>query len=170
MSTETVEVPLSQGLVAIIDAADAEAVLAHKWYAHRDGRTFYAQRKVRRPDGTRANLRLHTSLTGWPLTDHRNSEGLDNRRANLREATKAENNRNTAPQANNKSGYRGVSRKKGTRKWRAYIRVDGNSIHLGYYSTAEDGARAYDAAALELHGEFDSLNFPDHPDAQGVAA
>lgn len=157
-----VEVPLTQGLVALVDEVDADAVLAHRWHAHRDTRNnFYALRSVRRPDGKQATLPLHTFLTGWPLVDHRNGDGLDNRRSNLRAATNAENQRNRGLPANNTSGYKGVTWNKPAGKWQAGIRVDGRLLALGRYTDPEAAARAYDAAALLHFGEFAWLNFPD---------
>lgn len=155
-----VEVPLSQGYVAIVDAADAERVLAHKWHARQNGRNVYAIREVRR-NGKRTRLLLHKFLTGFERTDHRNGNGLDNRRLNLREVTTGENLQNSRRRLDNSSGFKGVSWHKGHDKWRAYIAVSGQRPrHLGYYSTAEEAACAYDAAARELHGEYATVNFP----------
>lgn len=157
------EVPLSRGLVAIVDDEDAAAVLAAgKWSATRSpsNRTWYAVRPLRGDDGVRRLVKLHTYLTGWPLVDHRNGDGLDNRRANLRPATHAENSRNVARRADNTSGHKGVSWAPHTNRWRALIVVDGRRTHLGYYPDPVDAARAYDAAAIEQHGDYAALNFP----------
>lgn len=158
----TIEIPLTQGQFALVDDEDAAAVLAHKWYAVRSvpGYTFYADRKIRRPDGSRAHMKLHTFLTGWPLVDHINLDGLDNRRSNLRPATTAQNARNQRRYRNNTSGYKGVTWHRRDQNWQAYIRVDGCRHHLGAHVTPEEAARAYDAAAREYFGEFAYLNFP----------
>lgn len=156
----TRQIPLTQGLVAIVDEADAIAVLAYRWHAYRDGRTFYAKREIRRQDGSRTTLRLHNFLTGWSMTDHRNGDGLDNRRSNLRQATTAQNNANLRRGVRNTSGFKGVNWSKKSSVWRAEIRANGQSRFLGHHSTPEEAARAYDAAARELHGEFACLNFP----------
>lgn len=156
MSASTI--PLTQGLVALVDEEDYDIVRVHKWLAHRDGRTFYAERAVAREGGRQRTVRLHTFLTGWPLVDHRNGDGLDNRRANLRPATKSQNSANRPIGRNNSSGFKGVDRNKG--QWRAQIRVSGTKFHLGYFDSAEAAAGAYDLAAVEAFGEFATLNFP----------
>ena len=157
----TVQVALTQGYVAVIDAADAHLVLAHRWHVRPSGRTVYAQRGVQRPDGTWRKQALHQFLTGYAITDHINGDGLDNRRSNLREVTAVENGRNRRRDRDNTSGFKGVCWHKRDRKWQAGIRDGGKSPrHLGYFSTAEEAAHAYDAAAREMHGEYATLNFP----------
>ena len=103
-------------------------------------------------------------VVGRPLTrddivDHINQDPLDNRRQNLRLATRSQNAANLGPYANNTSGYKGVDFNRG--KWRARITQDGVRYFLGTFDTAEDAARAYDQKALELFGEFASLNFSE---------
>lgn len=155
-----VEVPLSKGYVAVIDAADAERVCAYKWHAHFNGRNVYAVRDVRR-NGKRTTVKLHKFLTGYERTDHRNGNGLDNRRSNLRAVTTGENIQNSRRRSDNTAGFKGVAWHKGHRKWRAYIGAGGQSPqHLGYFATAEEAAHAYDDAARELHGEYATVNFP----------
>lgn len=151
-----ISVPLSQGFEALIDDEDAEAVLAHKWSASVREDTVYAVRTA----GGRM-VTLHTFLTGYALTDHINGNGLDNRRANLREATVTQNAANARVPRTNTSGYKGARYNKNARKYQAQIRVDGRQRHLGYFLTLEEAARAYDSAAVEMHGEFARLNFPE---------
>ncbi len=155
----TVEVNLSQGYVAIVDVEDAH-VLAYKWSARRSGRTVYAHRTVRRADGRRTSQTLHQFLTGYAITDHINGDGLDNRRSNLREATVSENGHNRRRDSDGQSGFKGVSWHARSGKWQALIRANGPQRFLGYFATAGEAARAYDAAARELHGSFATVNFP----------
>ena len=98
----------------------------------------------------------------WPPEeiDHKNNDPSDNRLANLRLATDSQNQANTPKQAHNTSGFKGVSWFRRDRKWRAEIQKDGKSRHLGYFADPVDAARAYDAKAKELHGDFARLNFP----------
>lgn len=154
-------VSLSRGLVAIVDDGDYAAVAAAgKWHAVPSHRTFYARRNVSRADGGRGMVALHTFLTGWPLVDHINGDGLDNRRVNLRPATRDQNQANKRGYRNNTSGFKGVTWHTPLRCWRARIGVQGKKLSLGLHPTAEAAGRAYDAAAVEYFGEFAALNFP----------
>lgn len=160
----SVEIQLSQGLVALVDDEDAGRVLAAgKWWAKRDKNTVYASRTIRRPDGRRTSQSMHSFLTGWALTDHINGNGIDNRRSNLREATDTQNLHNQGLSKNNRSGYKGVHWRKTTRRWKAVIGVNGTQRILGEFHTREEAGRAYDDAARELYGEFARLNFPSPP-------
>lgn len=155
-------VPLTQGYCALVDDADFDRVMAAgPWQAtpSRGGRV-YAQRHVRRRDGRKTSQKLHTFLTGWPEVDHRNGDGLNNRRENLRRVSRTQNNANARLRKDSTSGFKGVSWQKRDRTWYARIVVSGQRRFLGCFRTAEEAARAYDAAARELFGEFARPNFP----------
>lgn len=98
----------------------------------------------------------------WPngILDHEDRVKINNSIRNLREATDALNKRNQPAQRTNKSGYKGVCWHKGGRKWVASISLDNINRYLGLFASAEDAARAYDAAARGLSREFAFLNFP----------
>lgn len=164
----TVDVPLSQGHIAIVDAIDADLVLQHKWCAFPMGNTVYAQRCAKREGGGWTTVYLHKFITGYKETDHRNGNGLDNRRENLREATRSQNlcNRHTDIGA---SGFRGVTWADRQHAWKAQIGSGGKHFNLGYFSTAEEAALVRDNAARDLHGEFAILNFPA-PGERGINA
>jgi len=86
--------------------------------------------------------------------DHINGAGEDNRIINLREATRSDNARNARTSKRNTSGLKGVNFRPDRKKWRASIRVNRKSIHLGLFSTREEAHAAYVAAAASLHGAF----------------
>lgn len=141
------EIPLTQGHVARVDAADCEWLMAYKW-CYKQG---YAATRI----GTNANVRMHRLIAqaaDGVEVDHRNGDTLDNRRSNLRICTHAENLRNRKHHSNNTSGYKGVYQKRG--KWGAAIGVNYKRIHLGYFATAEEAGQAYDTAAQHYHGQF----------------
>ena len=160
-------IPLSgkhgEGLYALVDREDYHEAVKFVWCAERDPHTTYVQRKVRRPDGTRATQRLHRFLMpdAPDKVDHVNGDGLDNRRCNLRHATASENGRNRRRQRNNTTGFVGVGWRVDCGKFQAYARHNGRKHHVGYYTTAEEAARARDAYVRQHHGEFARFNFDD---------
>lgn len=92
----------------------------------------------------------------WPdeQIDHRNEVKSDNRIDNLRLSTNGSNRHNIGKNANNTSGYKGVSWCDYNRKWRACMRVNAKRSHLGYFDSAEQAAQAYREAAIKYHGDF----------------
>lgn len=163
-----VRVPLTRGMFALVDDGDAERVLAFKWCATRgvgwDG--FYAVRT----DQKRRTVLLHRFVLHAPfgsVVDHINHDGLDNRRTNLRLCTAAQNCWNRRYSLISNAGHRGVRLLKNGR-FRAAITVNKARLSLGCFASAEEAARAYDAAASEYFGEFARLNFPDASASVGV--
>lgn len=157
------QVPLSRGMSALVDDADYDRVMAMgRWCADPGGTTFYARKNLYQPGRKLTSLLMHAFLTGWSRVDHINGNGLDNRRANLRPATHAQNMRNKPMYRNNRSGFKGVYRRKN--RWCAQIKHEGKLRHLGSFAAAEEAARAYDIAARELFGEFARPNFPTPPE------
>lgn len=157
-STETTTIDLGNGTHAIIDTSDYDQVITGgPWHAHHSRRTIYAQRNVER-DGIWGTEYLHQFLTGHPMTDHKDSDGLNNQRANLRAATHSQNGANRRVGVSNTSGFKGVySRGKG--RWQAQIRQQGKRFTLGTHATAADAAMAYDRAAVRMFGEFANTNY-----------
>jgi hypothetical protein len=155
-------VPLSRGRFALVDDADYDAVMnAGPWHAYPGTGTYYARHSI---SPTR-QITLHAFLTGWCLVDHRNSDGLDNRRENLREATWMQNAANARRRKDNSSGFKGV-RQTRTGRWTAVIGDGtGRKRQVGTFDSDIEAAKAYDAAARARWGEFARLNFPDEENA-----
>ena len=154
---------IAAGRVALIDDADYELVMQHRWNVKEEVRNGlphgpYAMTSIKVEGKTRIVL-MHKMLTGWPRTDHIDHDGLNNQRSNLRPATGSQNQWNSRS-GKGTSKYKGVDWDKKARKWRAGIRPSGVRRWLGNFACEEDAARAYDAAALELFGEYACVNFP----------
>lgn len=141
--------------LALVDA-DVVSSLPHlNWCLGASG---YAQAKV---EGR--TLALHSLVVSAPEgyeIDHRNRDKLDNRRANLRVCTRAENNANRRPKRGASSAYKGVSWDKRRLRWVAQIMVNRRNRFLGSFFDELDAARRYDEAARELFGYYAYLNFP----------
>lgn len=152
-------IPLTQGKFAIVDAEDYAWLSQHKWCAAKDKATFYAHR------GSNGRLILmHREIMRAPkglMCDHRNHNGLDNRKSNLRLCTSAQNQYNKRPKKGCSSRYKGVILRRDCKKWRAKICLKRKRIHLGDFPDEIKAALAYDDKAIELFGEFAYLNFPE---------
>jgi hypothetical protein len=155
-----VEIPLTHGKIAIIDDEDI-GLMNLGWFAMKPTtgaharKTWYAVRTI--PGGT---AYLHREVLGivdsTVHVDHRNGDGLDCQRQNLREASPSQNGMNRGKPATNSSGFKGVNWHKKSGKWRTTLK----NKHLGLFLNPEDAAHAYDEAAIKDCGEFAKLNFP----------
>jgi hypothetical protein len=144
------------GHTVIVDDDDAHLATSFKWRVREySGGNFRACYNLQN-NGTQKTLFLHRQICQPPecmVVDHINGNSLDNRRANLRICTQAENLRNKRAYANNKTGLKGVHRVS-SNSYRAMISVDKNSIDLGCYPTPEQAHNAYQHASLKYHGQF----------------
>lgn len=152
-------VPLSRGLEAIIDAADAHLVEHRNWHAVRGtaGLQYAAGNTPRSGARSRPLQRMHRIIIAAPSgveVDHINGNGLDNRRCNLRPATSSQQNMNTRKRSDNSSGFKGVSWHTKAGKWRAVISANRKVLHLGYFESPDAAYEAYLAASSQHHGEF----------------
>ena len=161
-------IPLTQGKFALLDIGDLSLVRPHTWFASANPKDYaIACVKI---NGKKCRIGMHGLLLGLVqhpdlAVDHINGNSLDNRRSNLRPATVAENARNkTMP--HHTSRFKGVTYN-ATRprpaKWRAQIRFWGHLIHLGYFRTEVEAARAYNASARQYFGEYARLNLLSFP-------
>lgn len=162
-------IPLSAGKVALVDECDLEVVQKFKWCATKVGRhnKWYAMHTL--PDagnGKRKTLFMHRAIINAPphlQVDHRDNDGLNNRRKNIRLASTAQNhaNRRIVKKANATSPFKGVSYSKLRRKWYAKIKSDGKAEHLASCDSALQAALIYDDEARLRFGEFAAVNFPE---------
>lgn len=156
MGVSVKSIPLSQDQFAFVDDEDYLDLVYYTWSAafSPHTKTYYAVRSVRQPDGSTVQYKMHRQILGFPEqeVDHRNGETLDNRRFNLREATREQNMHNRGPHVRSKSGVKGVIAYRNG--YRSSIKSDGVQLFLGDYPTLELAAGAYQLAALCLHGEF----------------
>ena len=135
----------------ILDLEDFERFHDYKLYAVKGYAYVRPEAKL---------VSVHKLIVDYPIVDHINRDRLDNRKINLRAATKSQNAMNASKPKHNTSGFKGVSWCKLTKKWKAGIKANGRSKTLGYFVDILDAAKAHDAAALELFGDFAVLNFP----------
>jgi hypothetical protein len=136
------------------------------WYAHKGGAAsdnYYAARTqyLGTVKGKKRykTVMMHVEIFG-STCDHKNRNGLDNRRTNLRLATQSQQCINQNIRIDNKSGYKGVSFHKATGKWTVQLRFHGKQYYFGLYKSRKKAALKYDLIARKYFGEFAYLNFP----------
>jgi hypothetical protein len=152
---ESIKIPVGKNNYALVDPDDFEKVSTHSWWLHSKG---YASTTLR-SNGTPKNVKMHVMIAG-PNKDHKNRNRLDNRKENLRTASRTQNSQNRFRE--NKNGYKGVRISSAkTRSYRARIIINKREICLGSFPTAREAAQAYDEAAILGFGEFACLNLPD---------
>ena len=147
---------------AILDQQDYYTFGNFKWSLGGNGKKFYAVRGVKDEIGEIKIVRLHRQIIEAPdglLVDHRNGNGLDNRRTNLRIATQSQNMQNRQKRKNSTSRFIGVWFVKNKNRWESRITYQGKRIWLGRFDNEIEAAKTYDAAARKYHGEFARLNF-----------
>lgn len=147
------EIELTRGRVAIVDVEDFEELNKYKWcYSENRSGNCWAMRTLKRK-----TVRMHRVIMDAPpaiFVDHINGDQLDNRKINLRLATRYENAHNHKIFSTNTSGYTGVSFHRRANKWRANIWYKNHAHHLGLFNSKEEASLAYEKKAKELFGEF----------------
>lgn len=168
------EIPLTQGKVTLVDDEDYEFLVQWPWRLLWNGqhlaacasRVIHFKRKTRTIRMHRVILGLQNPETGEQLSpqqvDHRDGDPLNNRRENLRAATRGQNNSNAKKRTGSISSFKGVTRPINKKRWLARC---GHS-YLGYFDTEEEAAQAYDGAARAAYREFARVNFPREGEQQ----
>lgn len=132
---------LSDGVFAWVDTADYDLIWNYRWFASEIGNTTYARCASLR-DGTHRQPYMHALICPyWKFVDHKDGNGLNNRRYNLRETNKQKNAWNQKTKKHT-SKYHGVSWQSGRRKWVAQLMVNGKQHNLGRYDTEEEAYQA----------------------------
>ena len=157
-------IQLTQGKQAVIDDRDYEYLSSWKWCAHspKPGK-WYAVRSQTIGFMKRIQIKMHRLILSAPNgihVDHINGNGLDNRRDNIRLCNNTQNNYNSRKQSRiTTSNFKGVSFDRESRKWSAHITIVGKRVRIGRFVSEVEAARAYDAEARRLYGEFARTNF-----------
>lgn len=158
-------IPLTQGKIALVSDADYSGLSQFKWYAYKNSKakrsSWYARRQVG-PKGKQKTVLMHRQILGFPKSevDHKDRDGLNNQRSNLRLAS--DSNQMSNRLGSNrmaKSGFRGVCAHR--RRFQVSIKVKGKSFYLGTFQSPKAAAEIYDLAAKRVFGQFAVLNFPN---------
>jgi hypothetical protein len=155
------EIQLTQGKTTVIDDEDFGRISQHKWHAKLCNKRYW---RVYASDAEHTAMhRLIMNAPEGMFVDHINRDTLDNRKSNLRICSRSQNQHNqgvwSGRQGHKTSKYKGVC--VSGNRWRAQIGDNGKRVRIGYFAVEIDAARAYDAAALKLYGEYACLNFPE---------
>lgn len=159
------KIPLTQGYFAIVDNKDYPTLTRNKWLAYTSptAKTFYAGR-CKIVKGKREFIPMHREILGLVykdgvIVDHKDGDGLNNQRYNLRKVTKGLNGHNCKLYSSNSTGYKGVQQIS-AKKWKTVMRVKKKITWVGAFSNIIDAAKAYDKMAILIYGKSAKLNFP----------
>ena len=151
------KIPLSQGKFAIVDDDKFDWLNQWKWCVSKSGNSYYAKAWI----GGKM-IRMHRlilkAMCGQQV-DHKNHNTLDNRITNIRLCNNSQNQQNSRKFKNGTNKYKGVHLFKLTGKWEVQICFNKARHHLGYFDSDVKAAKAYDAKAKQLFGEFAYCNF-----------
>jgi hypothetical protein len=152
---------------ATVDDRDYELVNELKWHAEYCNGVIYACHTFW-SSGKMKKMKMHRFVMDAlkiEEIDHRDGDGLNNQRCNLRICSRLDNAKNRKLDKDSMSGYKGVSWNKRLCKWQVSLRSNNIRYHLGLFTCLMKAAKAYDVAAIKHHGEFAKTNFPTHQDA-----
>lgn len=151
------KIKLTMGYEAIVSRGDWAKLKNIKWRAIPKGGNVYAGRTVIK-NGKRTTEYMHRVIVNAPHgkdVDHRDGNGLNNQRNNLRVCEHRQNMRNlTKLPSTNTSGVLGVCWHGRHKKWNAKITVNDKRIHLGYFDDIEDAIAARKKAEEKYFGRF----------------
>lgn len=151
------QIPLTQGQFTLVDDEDFEYLNQFKWHALKAKNTYYATRKIKRKI-----IWMHREILKLTdikiMADHKDGNGLNNQKSNIRPCDFYQNNKNQKPRKGT-SKYKGVSWRKSRNKWVIHITINGKQKHVGSFSNEIEAAKAYDEMAKLHYGEFAYLNF-----------
>jgi hypothetical protein len=154
------EIKLTKGQVALVDDDDFEHLNHFKWkvYFSESANSYYATRKINGKHIAMHRILMNTVGTNLVI-DHKDHNGLNNQKQNLRIATKSQNGANRQIRKNATSKFLGVHWDKSRNKWRAAIKSSNQKQKtIGRFENETEAALAYNDYALKLHGEFANLN------------
>lgn len=146
-------IPLTRGKFALVDEKDYPVLSPFHWRALEDEHTWYAI------TGSNPAILMHRMIIGgkYPEVDHKDGNGLNNRRTNLRSSSREQNGRNRKKYGRKTSKYKGVCFLSGG--WVASITFNKKTHYLGRFHDEKAAAKAYDSAAKREFGEFARTNF-----------
>lgn len=157
------QIKVSKNDYATIDAEDAVLVRSYTWWLLTKAGLKYAYTQ-KRINGKQVTILLHRLVMSADPSvriDHRDRDGLNCQKSNLRVATQSQNMANASKHWDGSSDYIGVCWDKSKNRWLAHLGVRGRFLNLGRFRTAIEAAKVRDAAALVYFGEFANLNFPE---------
>lgn len=134
-------------VVSLVDDEDYDRINSYSWYIKTGKYVTYAKREIR-INGKRCHVMMHREILGLPkgrnpVVDHKNGNGLDNQRNNLRATTNSVNRMNSLLNRNNTSGVRGVTWYPKYNKWAVVIQTNKEKVFCGYHEDITEAAKAY---------------------------
>lgn len=154
--------PLDTWAVVLVSPQDVPVLWSRRWQLRFQRGKAYVRYNLK-VAGVQTVLYLHRGIAGaanGQQVDHRNRNGLDNQRSNLRPADQAQNNANAVKRSGCTSFFKGVAWEKRSEKWVAYINAGGKRVQIGLFQDERKAAHAYDERARASFGRFARLNFP----------
>lgn len=160
------KIPLTQGKFALVDDEDYEYLIQWKWHCMVGKWTSYAARKqylgIVNKKIKLKTIWMHRVINKTPshlLTDHKDGNGLNNQKFNLRDATNSQNQFNQKKQTRKTlSKYKGVTFAKRRNRWQAQIGGKAHKKNIGYFKTELQAAKAYNKAVRILRGKYAKVN------------